>query len=140
MRNLRKLVRKLALDDGRYSPDAFAFLFESLEPAVRLAGRAEAQGSERHISGQQLLVGLREEARRLFGPLAAHVWRTWGVRSTLDWGNIVFLLVGEGLLNRRDSDSIDDFREGFDFDEFFVEGYEIRLPAEIGPAPAGGTA
>jgi uncharacterized repeat protein (TIGR04138 family) len=137
MRDLRQLVRKLALEDGRYSADAFEFLFESLEPSVRLAGRADSQGTERHITGQELLNGLREQARKLFGPLAAHVWRTWGVRRTLDWGQIVFLLVGEGLLNRRESDSIEDFREGFDFDEFFVERYEFELPAEIGPMATG---
>ncbi len=140
MRDLRRLIRKLAIRDGRYGPDAFEFLFESLEPAVQLAGHGDSQGTDRHITGQQLLLGLREEARRLFGPLGAHVWRTWGVNDTMDWGNIVFLLVGEGLLNRRDSDTIDDFREGFDFDEFFVNSYQIRLPAEIGPASLGGTA
>lgn len=136
MRDLRELLRKLAREDARYTVDAFEFLFASLEPAVKLAGRQNAEGADRHISGQQLVEGLRSEARRLFGPLAAHVWRTWGIRSTLDWGHIVFLLVGQGLLNRRDSDSIDDFRDGFDFDEYFVDGYRIQLPAEFGPAAA----
>lgn len=137
MRDLRQMVRKLALEDGRFAPDAFEFLFESLEPAVQGAGKGEAQGADRHITGQELVEGLRQEAHRLFGPLAAHVWRTWGVHRTLDWGHIVFLLVEEGLLNRRESDSIEDFREGFDFDEFFVENYRFELPAEIGPTPAG---
>lgn len=137
MRDLRQQVRKLALEDGRYATDAFEFLFESLEPAIRLAGRGDAQGTERHITGQELIAGLRQEARRLFGPLAAHVWRTWGVERTIDWGHIVFLLVGGGLLNRRESDSIEDFREGFDFDQFFVHDYQFELPAEIGPATAG---
>jgi uncharacterized repeat protein (TIGR04138 family) len=136
MRDLRQQVRKLALEDGRYSIDAFEFLFESLEPSVRLAGRGDSEGKARHITGQELVVGLRQEAQRLFGPLAAHVWRTWGVERTLDWGNIVFLLVGDGLLNRRESDSIEDFREGFDFDQFFVRDYRCVLPAEIGPATA----
>ena len=137
MRDLREVVRKLALEDGRYSVEAFEFIFESLEPAVRLAGREKAEGTDRHINGGQLLEGLRYEARRLFGPLAAQVWRSWGVKRTIDWGHIVFLLVGEGLLNRRDSDSLEDFRETFDFDEFFVEGYELELPAESGPEASG---
>lgn len=139
MRNVSRDIRKLARRDGRYSPGAYAFLFECLEPAVRLAGRGQAQGTDRHITGQQLVMGLREEARRLFGPLAAHVWRSWGVKETLDWGNIVFLLVDEKLLNRKESDTIEDFRDGFDFEEFFVKNYEIKLPAEIGPAPASGS-
>ena len=140
MKDARELIRKLSSEDGRYRPEAFAFLFEALEPAIRLAGREEAEGLERHITGQELVEGLRWEARRQFGPLGAHVWRSWGVESTLDWGHIVFLLVEGGLLNRREEDSIDDFREGFDFDAYFVEDYEFELPAEIGPAPATGDA
>ena len=138
MRDLRQVVRKLALEDGRYAAEAFEFIFESLESAVRLAGREHSEGKKRHITGQELVDGLRHEARRLFGPLGAHVWRSWGVHRTLDWGHIVFLLVREGLLNRREEDSIEDFRNDFDFDEFFVDGYDFELPAELGPTSAGG--
>ena len=125
-------IRKLALSDRRYAPEAYAFLFESLDHAVRLAGRSTEEGSARHVSGQELLVGMREYARRLFGPLAGQVWRSWGVHNTLDWGRIVFKLVEAELLRRQESDTIDDFREGFDFDEYFVAGYEPELPRELG--------
>jgi uncharacterized repeat protein (TIGR04138 family) len=137
MSDPRRIVRQLAREDGRYRPEAFAFLFECLEPAVRLAGRSAAQGTDRHISGQELLQGLRGEAQRLFGPLAAQVWRSWGVHTTLDWGHVVFLLVEAGLLSRREEDSLDDFREGFDFERVFVEEYPIRLPSEAGPGDGG---
>lgn len=133
MSNHRRIIRELAHEDGRYRPEAFVFLLECLEPAVRLAGRAGAQGGDRHISGQELVAGLRFEAQRLFGPLAAEVWRSWGVTSTLDWGHIVFLMVDAGMLSRREGDSLDDFREDFDFERVFVEEYPVRLPAELGP-------
>ncbi len=121
--------RELAREDGRYSPEAFRFLFESLEHAVRLAGKEGAEGTERHVSGQEVLAGMREYALETFGPLAAHVWRSWGVHDSLDWGRIVFLLVDAGMLKRQDEDSIEDFRDGFDFEESFVEGYRASLPA-----------
>jgi uncharacterized repeat protein (TIGR04138 family) len=70
---------------------------------------------------------MREHALRTFGPLAAEVWRSWGVRETLDWGRIVFLLVEAGLLNRQETDTIEDFREGFDFEEVFVRRYTPSL-------------
>lgn len=130
-------LRKLALKDGRYAPEAFAFLYESLDHAVRLAGRESAEGTERHVSGQELLSGMRVHALETFGPLAGHVWRAWGVHETLDWGRIVFLLVEEGLLNRQDTDSIDDFRDGFDFDAAFARGYRAELPADV-LGPGGG--
>ncbi|MDZ4771889.1 MAG: hypothetical protein SGI72_02015 [Planctomycetota bacterium] len=124
-------LRKLALKDGRYAPEAFQFLYDSLDPAVRLAGRDEEEGTARHVTGQELLSGMRVHAIEQFGPLAGAVWRAWGIRDTLDWGRIVFLLVEEGLLNRQDSDSIEDFRAGFDFDTAFVKSYQPKLPAEL---------
>ena len=135
---MKDQLRQLALRDGRYSPEAFVFLFASLEHAVRLAGKDSAQGAERHVTGQELLAGLRENAIETFGPLAAHVWRAWGVKSALDWGRIVFLLVEAGLLNRQESDTIEDFRPGFDFDSVFVERYRPPLPRALEARPGGG--
>lgn len=132
---MRDPLRELARRSGRYAPEALHFVFESLEQAVRLARREEAEGAQRHVSGQELLAGMREHAAHLFGPLAAQVWRSWGVHETLDWGRIVFLLVDAGLLNRQESDSVEDFRAGFDFDEVFVSGYRPTLPPELGPRP-----
>ena len=128
--------RRLAIEDGRYSPEAFQFLFEALDHAVQVAGRGDEEGPARHITGQELLAGMRDYASRLFGPLAAHVWRSWGVRSSLDWGRIVFLLVEKNLLKRQESDTLDDFRDGFDFDDAFVRDYRPALPPEIGVRPA----
>ncbi len=130
-------LRNLALRDGRYAPEAFQFLYESLEHAVKLAGREEAEGSDRHVSGQELLAGMREKALELFGPLAGSVWTRWGVRETIDWGRIVFLLVEAKLLNRQESDSIEDFRDGFEFEEAFVKSYRPKLPAELSPRESG---
>lgn len=130
-------LRKLALKDGRYAPEAFKFLFDSLDHAVKLAGREQKEGPERHVTGQELLAGMRQHAIEQFGPLAGQVWRAWGIRDTLDWGRIVFLLVDEGLLNRQETDSIEDFRAGFDFDEAFVRAYRPQLPPELFSRSAG---
>lgn len=130
-------LRKLALKDGRYSAEAFTFLYESLDHAVRLAGREGAEGPDRHVSGQELLTGMRHYAGEIFGPLAGDVWRRWGVQETIDWGRIVFLLVDSGMLNRQDEDSIEDFRAGFDFDQAFVKSYRVRLPPELFPGSPG---
>jgi uncharacterized repeat protein (TIGR04138 family) len=130
-------LRQLALRDGRYSPEAFRFLFESLDHAVRLAGKDAAEGPERHVTGQEVLAGMRVYASESFGPLAAHVWRSWGVNEAMDWGRIVFLLVDEGMLKRQDEDDIEDFRDGFDFDQAFEADYDPELPP-VTDARAGG--
>ena len=129
---MNEALRKLALEDGRYSPEAYRFLFESLDHALRLAKKDKAEGTERHVTGQEVLRGLSKFALDSFGPLAAHVWRSWGIRTTMDWGRIVFLLVEKELLNRQEGDTIDDFREGFDFVATFRENYRAKLPSAVG--------
>jgi uncharacterized repeat protein (TIGR04138 family) len=52
------------------------------------------------------------------------------VRETLDWGKIVFLLVDAGLLKRQETDTIEDFEDGFDLDEAFVHSYRPRLSGD----------
>ena len=131
-------LHKLATRDGRYSPEAFRFLLESLDHAVRLAGKEAAEGPSRHVTGREVLAGMRAHAAEVFGPLAAQVWRAWGVRETMDWGRIVFLMVDAGLLKRQDTDTIDDFGDGFDFDEAFEHDYAPTLPPTIDPAHPGG--
>ncbi len=125
--------RKLARD-GHYSHEAFRFLFEALEHALVVSGKEEAEGPERHITGNELLEGMRQYASRIFGPLAAQTWRSWGINGSMDWGRIVFLLVEAGMLNRQESDTIEDFADDFDFDEFFVQGYRPKLD-ELEEAP-----
>jgi uncharacterized repeat protein (TIGR04138 family) len=105
-----------------------------LPVAVRIAGRSNAEANERHVTGQEVLAGLRVHALELFGPLGKAVWSSWGVHATLDWGRIVFLLVENGHLKRQESDTIEDFRAGFDFEEGLVRAYRVPLGEGIGGA------
>lgn len=130
---MKDQLRALALRDGRYRPEALHFLFESLETAVRLAGKDAELGVERHVTGQELVAGLAAHAREVFGPLAPQVWRSWGIQRPLDWGQIVFLLVDEGLLRRQDSDTLADFEGELDFEREFVQGYRPALPRALDP-------
>ena len=76
-------------------------------------------GDERHLSGQQLSLGLREYAIDRFGMLAPCVLRNWNIVRTEDFGRIVYALIEMGELSRSTDDSIDDFRCVFDFEEAF---------------------
>ncbi|MDG1049477.1 MAG: hypothetical protein P8M11_14065 [Planctomycetota bacterium] len=130
-------LRECWKKDPRYRLEAYKFLFDALDKTVRLTGKDQASDEDKHVSGQQLLDGMRVHATRLFGPLAAQVWRTWGIHSTTDWGRIVFNLVDSELLRRQESDSIEDFRDGYDFEEVFVQAYQPVLPMELGAQPRG---
>lgn len=119
---LAELVRK----DPRYSAEAYHFVFEALDYTVKRLYRendpdvGSLQG--RHVSGQDLLEGIREFALDAFGCLAATVFESWGVRRGEDFGEIVFNLVDHGLMGKQDTDCRDDFAGGFDgrpFEEVF---------------------
>jgi uncharacterized repeat protein (TIGR04138 family) len=77
------------------------------------------RGLEGHISGKQLLEGIREFASDQFGYLAATVFREWGMKQTRCFGEVVFQLADAGFLSRQESDSLDDFNDGFSFEEAF---------------------
>ena len=124
-------VRAIALEDGRYSPEAIRFLLEGLEYAIEISGRGQLKGQARHVTGAEVLLGLCRFAKELFGPLTPQVWRSWGVHQPIDWGHIVFLLVDSGILSRQESDSIEDFRTDLDYEQEFGEGYEVKLPLRL---------
>ncbi len=122
-------IRQLILPrDPRYELAAYLFVHEALEYTVRALGR-NAPGltpAQRHVSGQELLNGMREYAAQMFGPLAPAVFRSWRVRRTEDFGEIVFNLVEHGLLGKTEKDAREDFAGGFDFDTAFEGPFKVE--------------
>ena len=112
--------------DPRYRPEAYHFVMLAVSYTM---GRLE---TPRHITGQELLAGIREYALEQFGPMVKTVFEHWGVRETVDFGHIVFNLVGEGLLGKTETDRLEDFRNGYDFETAFVKEYPWGLPAGPG--------
>jgi uncharacterized repeat protein (TIGR04138 family) len=108
------LLRDLVSRDPRYRPDAYRFVFEALDYTLKSMGRAGG-----HVSGRQLLEGIRDCALDQFGGLAGLVFEQWGVRCTGDFGEIVFNLVEAGLMGKTDSDSREDFRDVYEFQDVF---------------------
>ena len=119
---------KVLVHDSRFELAAYLFIYEALAYTQKRAGRdrPDLDLAERHVSGQELLNGIREYAGQLFGPLAPTVFRRWGVRSTKDFGEIVFALVERGLLGKTERDKRDDFAHGFDFDTAFEGPLEVH--------------
>ena len=110
-------VDAAAAADGRYEKYAWRFVLSGVESTVDMM-RADG-----HISGEDLLEGLKVIATRQFGPMAKEVLNHWGVYTTRDLGNIVFGLIGAGLLLGSEKDSIEDFDDVFDFRRVFEEDY-----------------
>jgi len=121
---------------GPYPPQAFVFVQEGLRHTVSTIfgddGESDDEGlgsleGERHVSGQQLCLGLRDFAQREFGLLARTVLESWGVRRTEDFGNIVFAMVNAGLMRKTDEDQLIDFEDVFDFEEVFGRELESAI-------------
>lgn len=129
--NTEDLLAPILQRDPRYTAEAYFFVREALDHIVR---KLEAP---RHISGQELLDGIREYALAEFGPLAKRVLSEWGINECIDFGHIVFNLVNEGLLGKTDEDSIDDFSGGYDFTEAFVHPFRpsepVACPLDVVP-------
>ncbi len=117
-----ELLNGILVRDPRYTVEAYAFVRGGLDFTVR---RLENQ---RHISGQELLEGIREFAIDEFGPMTKTVLNGWGIQRTEDVGEIVFNMVETGLLGKTEEDTRADFANGYDFDEAFRKPFK--------PAPA----
>ena len=103
--------------DVSYSAAAYAFLLEALEKTRHNLSR------EGHVSGGELLAGIKNLAKDRFGPMAALVFEEWGIKNGSDFGNMVYELVEKGVLFRKEEDSIEDFLGGGSYQQIFEEEY-----------------
>lgn len=104
--------------DSRYERDCYLFVREALDHTQKTIGR-DTRGRIRHVTGQELLEGIRDYASNQFGPMAMTVFEQWGVHTCQDFGEIVFNMVEIGLLAKTDRDSREDFAGGYDFFDAF---------------------
>jgi uncharacterized repeat protein (TIGR04138 family) len=112
---------KILPHDRRFELAAYFFIYEALNHTQKQLGRdkPDMAPAERHVTGQELLNGIREYALQSFGPLAPTVFHSWGVRRSSDFGELVFNLVEHDLLGKTEGDKREDFANGFDLDAAF---------------------
>jgi uncharacterized repeat protein (TIGR04138 family) len=132
--NFDEALDQILAKDERFHRDAYLFMREALDFTQKLVGR-ENQGKVRHVTGQELLDGLRQYALQQFGPMTATVFEEWGIRTCLNFGEIVFNMVEIGLLAKTEKDTRDDFQNGYDFTDAFRKPFwpENKLKAEAKP-------
>jgi len=123
--SFEEALESICEKDPRYAADAYMFLREALDYTQK-GIRNRSRGCVRHVSGQELLKGIREYALAQFGPMALTVFEEWGIRTCEDFGEMVFNMVDIGLLAKTESDSRADFQGGYDFLDVFKRPF---LPA-----------
>jgi uncharacterized repeat protein (TIGR04138 family) len=124
---IEEAVEQILAKDARYHRDAYLFLRDALDHTRKMLEREQklekpqrrGTATEKHVSGQELLAGIRELALEMFGPMAMTVFEEWGVHSCRDFGELVFIMVENRLLKKTDKDTRADFENGYDFYEAF---------------------
>jgi uncharacterized repeat protein (TIGR04138 family) len=132
--NFDDVLTKIVENDPRYHRDAYTFLREALEFTQKLISKAN-KNQVRHISGPELLNGIREYALLTFGPMTTTVFEEWGIRTCEDFGNMVFAMVENNLLRKQDQDSPADFKNGYSFDEAFRKPFLPASKRAVQPQP-----
>jgi len=142
--NFDEALDQIVQKDSRYHREAYLFVREALDHTQKLVNKGSksesrtlssddlTEGKVRHVSGQELLAGIRAYAIEQFGPMTLTVLNEWGIQRCEDFGEIVFNMVENHLLAKTKKDSRDDFKGGYDFEEAFRQPF---LPAQK-PAPA----
>lgn len=118
------VMDRIRLRESRFDERAYLFVLAALEfVQQRLPER-------RHLTGRELAEGCRDLALARYGVLARTVLEHWGIRSSADFGEVVFTLVDTGLLMSQPQDNKQDFVNVFDFHEAFDRGYRWTPPVD----------
>ena len=112
-----KALQEVIEEDPRYAYEAYNFILDTLREVI------EGLREVRHVTGQELSEGCRKQALELYGPMARSVLEYWGVKTTADFGEIVFNLIKAKQLTKTEADSKEDFRDVFNFQEAFDRQY-----------------
>jgi len=104
-----------------FKREAYNFIMIALHDTLKRIGE------QRHVSGQELSEGIRTYALDQFGPLVQTVLDYWGIHETFDFGKIVYYLIDEGLMGKTEEDSIEDFRDVYDFTDAFSHTVEYDI-------------
>ncbi len=118
-------IEEIVRQDPRFDRDAYLFVREGLDFTVKMLKKnPHGPAQHRHVSGQELLDGLRRYALEQFGPMSKTVLEHWGIKQCEDFGEIVFNMVEKGILGKTEQDRREDFKGGYDFEEAFVRPFQ----------------
>jgi len=106
--------------DSRYPLEAYKFVSTAVNLISKKIIARRKSARSRHISGLQLLNGMKELLLDRYGCMTIEVLNTWNIHCTDDFGEIVFNLAEVKLLGTSENDSKEDFHDRFNFHNAFV--------------------
>ncbi len=117
-KNFPEVIREIHQKDTRYGKGAYYFIREALDHTLKNLEKEKVK-SKGHVSGNELLEGIRDYALDRFGPMTLTLMDHWNIKKCRDFGDIVFNLVEFGILGRTENDSLEDFEGGYSFKDAF---------------------
>ena len=132
--DFNEIVSLICKEDARFDRKAYSFIREGLDFAVKDLKKREAERSRQslHVSGAELLVGIRTFALEQYGPLAITVLNSWGITRCMDFGELVFNLIEYNVFSKTDNDRRKDFTEVYTFEDAFVKPFLPQNPRRHG--------
>ena len=122
----KKNLEQIAKLDGRYSLGMIKFVHHGLGLTVeQFLGDITEEPQSSHITGRQLCFGLADLGLKNWGRLAKVVLNYGGIKTTRDFGEIVFLLIKYNWMRARHEDSIEDFDDIYDFENVFEKNFKF---------------
>jgi len=135
--NFDEELEKITAKDPRYTREAYLFVREALDHTQRIVSKGKPARDDvpRHVSGQQLLEGIRDFALQQYGPMAMTVLNDWGISRCEDFGEIVFNMVENSLLAKTDEDTRADFTGSYTFEDAFRKPFLPKEPTSSQAKP-----
>jgi uncharacterized repeat protein (TIGR04138 family) len=120
-----EIVELICKEDGRFDRKAYTFIRQALDSTVKELKKKQPERTvkSQHVSGAELLHGVRTYALDQFGPLSKTVLNGWGISRCSDFGDIVFNLIEYNVFSKTENDRREDFAEVYDFEEAFVKPF-----------------
>lgn len=152
MNSAFQAMYNLLQSDPRYKFEAYQFVREALafahehlqvtDPAARVHQQRPSADDDQspslpvlsgqHITGQQLCEACRLYGLQQYGYLTAMVLGSWGVRSTSDFGEIVYNLIRIEQMRKSETDRREDFDDVYSFETAFQPRFDSMASESTG--------
>lgn len=119
--NVLQQIQDITSRDKRYALESYLFVLEAINYTRKKFRK------KKHVTGQELLEGIKELALVHYGTMSKIVFEHWGISQTVDFGHIVFNMVNGGILSKTEEDDLNDFENGYDFESVFVKDYVFSI-------------
>jgi len=136
-----EIIELIYKEDTRYAKKAYDFVRLGLDYTVKELRKRDPKRAVKsiHVSGPELLQGMRAYALDQFGPLAKTVLSDWGISHCRDFGAIVYNLIEYNVFSKTPDDSLEDFIDLYSFEEAFTTPFLPRAQQAQTPEASANT-